>query len=75
MSNFLLEEIVTAVHDQKRGYVYGYGMDSTFTGFANMMVEASPANVDAIRAMFYDQNGGAMCEVREMTEEERDEYL
>jgi hypothetical protein len=50
-------------------------MDSVFTGFANMIVEAQPGNVDAICAMFHDQNGGAYCEAHAMTEEELDEYL
>jgi len=75
MSARLLDEVVQGIEDQRRGYVYGFGMDSTFTGFANMIVEATPGNVDAIQAMFYDQNGGAYCEARAMTEEELDEYL
>lgn len=75
MSNRLLEEVVTGIEDQQRGYVYGYGMDATFTGFANLLVQALPANADAIVAMFHDQNGGAFCEANKLTEDEAAEYL
>jgi hypothetical protein len=75
MSNMLLEEVVQGIDDQRRGNVYGYGMDSVHTGVANMLVEATPANVDAIQAMFHDQNGGAYCDVRLMCEEELEQYL
>lgn len=75
MTGRLLDEVVKGIEDQHRGYVYGHGMDSEFTGFANMIVKATPANVDAIRAMFHDQNGGAFCSSREMSEEELEEFL
>ena len=75
MSARLLDEVVQGIEDQRRGHVYGSGMDSEFTGFANMIVEALPGNVDAIQAMFHDQNGGAYCEARVMTDAELDEYL
>lgn len=75
MSNRLLEEVVTGIEDQQRGHVYGYGMDATFTGFANMLVQTTPANLDAITAMFHDQNGGAYCEPCKLTEDELAEYL
>ena len=75
MSARLLDEVVQGIEDQRRGYVYGFGMDSEFIGFANMIVNATPGNVDAICAMFHDQNGGAYCEVRQMTDEELDKYL
>ena len=75
MSAMLLDEVVQGIEDQRRGYVYAFGMDSEFTGFANMIVEAQPGNVDAIRAMFHDQNGGAYCEAQVMSEKELDEYL
>jgi hypothetical protein len=75
MSAMLLDEVVQGIQDQRRGYVYAHGMDSVFTGFANMIVEAQPGNVDAIQAMFHDQNDGAYCEVRKMSEEELDQYL
>ena len=75
MSARLLDEVAQGIEDQRRGYVYAHGMDSEFTGFANMIVEAQPGNVDAIHAMFYDQNDGAFCEVRKMSEEEMEEYL
>lgn len=75
MSNRLLEEVVTGIEDQQRGYVYRYGMDATFTGFAILLVQALPANADAIVAMFHDQNGGAYCEATKMSEDEVAEYL
>ena len=75
MSARLLDEVVQGIEDQRRGSVYGYGMDSEFTGFANMIVQATPGNRDAICAMFQDQNGGAYCKAQAMTEEELDEYL
>ena len=75
MSAMLLDEVVQGIEDQKRGFVYKHGMDSVSRGVANILVEASPANIDAIRAMFRDQNGGAYCEAQAASEEELDEYL
>ena len=75
MTAQLLDEVVQGIEDQRRGNVYGAGMDSVHTGFANLLVEATPANVDAIRAMFHDQNGGAGCTARPVSEKEMEEYL
>lgn len=75
MNSRLLDEVAQGIEDQQRGSVYGYGMDATFTGFANMLVNTTPANLDAIRAMFHDQNGGAYCESTKMSEDEVAEYL
>ena len=72
MSAMLLDEVVQGIEDQRRGFVYKHGVTR---GVANMLVEATPANVDAIRAMFRDQNGGAYCEAQAMSEEVLDEYL
>ena len=75
MSNRLLDEVVTGIEDQGRGFVYGYGMDATFTGFANLLIHTTSANIDAITAMFHDQNGGAYCEATKVSQDEVAEYL
>ena len=75
MTAQLLEKVVHSIENQQLGNVYAYGMDSVFTGFANVVVDTDSDSADEIRAMIHKQNGGAYCNARETNEEELEEHL
>jgi len=75
MNTRLLDEVVQGIEDNNLGNVYAFGMDSEFTGFANMIVETTESNALLIRELFWERNGGAFCAGREPFEEEMEDFL
>jgi hypothetical protein len=70
-----VDDVAQTVEDTKLGYVIASGMDATFTGFANLLVETTDAELKTIKELFWNKNGGAMCQAKKLDIEQVEEYL
>jgi predicted Fe-Mo cluster-binding NifX family protein len=75
MNDRAVDRVAQHVEDNGMGYVIAHGMSSVFTGFASWAIECTVAQSSKIQDVVHSYNGGASCEVRELTEEETNELF